>query len=86
MTSNEAYVSIYGEEPHHLEGMLDYHEKRFVFGRGWEAAQQQALASTPAQSLQAHYDELLEQCAKLCENQWDVDSAAASIRNLKGKL
>lgn len=45
----------------------------------------EALASTPAQSLQAHDDELLEQCAKLCENQWDVDSAAASIRNLKGQ-
>lgn len=42
MTSNEAYVKIYGEEPHDLQSMLDYHEKRFVFGRGWEAAQQQS--------------------------------------------
>ena len=43
------------------------------------------MYDTPAQSLQAHDDELLEQCAQLCENQWDVDSAAASIRNLKGR-
>lgn len=41
------------------------------------------LASTPAQSLQAHDNEVIERCAQLCENQWDVDSAAADIRKLK---
>ena len=44
------------------------------------------MYDTPTQSLQAHDDALLEQCARLCENQWDVDSAAASIRNLKGQV
>lgn len=29
------------------------------------------------------FNELLEHCARLCENQWDVDSAAADIRKLK---
>ena len=29
------------------------------------------------------FNELLEHCAKLCENHWDVDSAAAEIRKLK---
>ena len=43
----------------------------------------EALASTPAQSLQAHDNEVIERCAQLCENQWDVDSAAADIRKLK---
>lgn len=29
------------------------------------------------------FNELLEHCAHLCENHWDVDSAAADIRKLK---
>ena len=58
----------------------------------------QALASTPAQSLQAHDDEVIELCAKICD--WDAKQSrqiaepfaanvaeilAEEIRELKGK-
>jgi len=52
-----------------------------------------ALTSTPAQSLQAHDNEVIERCAKVCENM-DSDGystieqldCANSIRELKGKV
>ena len=53
----------------------------------------QALESTPAQSLQAHDDEVIERCAKACENlitesfskPLSFDDIAIAIRALKGK-
>jgi hypothetical protein len=51
----------------------------------------QALAATPAESLQAHDDEVIERCAKVCEALKEVDycvdvrQGAEAIRALKGK-
>ena len=55
----------------------------------------QALAKTPAQSLQAHDNEVIERCANVCENNdgswadyiWNeaVNNCAKQIRALKGK-
>ena len=42
-----------------------------------------AISKTPAQSLQEHDNEVIERCACECENHWDVDSAAETIRKLK---
>ena len=43
---------------------------------------EKTLASTPAQSLIKHNDEVIERCAKVCLNETDADN----IRALKGKL
>lgn len=47
----------------------------------------EALAKTPAQSLQAHDDEVIERCAKVCENsdRHRGEYFATKIRTLKGK-
>ena len=47
---------------------------------------EQALSSTPAESLQAHDDELIEKCAKVCEENFKpftYDGVAEAIRALK---
>ena len=45
------------------------------------------LAKTPAQSLQAHDDSLIEKCAKIADNAlWAGKVAGDKIRELKGKL
>ena len=43
------------------------------------------MASTPAQSLQAHDDEVIERCAKVCDECGTTAGAAHFIRELKGK-
>ena len=51
---------------------------------------EQILAQTPAQSLQAHDDEIIERCAKVCEELFNGEFGIAgqfaeAIRALKGK-
>ena len=59
-----------------------------LYGVGWFRAQtkaETALASTPQQSLQAHDDEVIERCAKICDDCGTAQGAARFIRLLKEK-
>ena len=45
-----------------------------------------ALPTTPAESLQAHDDDVIEKCAKVCDECGTAEVAARLIRDLKGKV
>ena len=46
----------------------------------------EALSETPAESLQAHDDEVIEKCAKVCDEWIGQEPLAEAIRALKGKV
>jgi hypothetical protein len=48
-------------------------------------SEMEALAKTPAQSLQAHDDEVIERCAKVCDECGTTAGEEHFIRALKGK-
>ena len=49
------------------------------------AALTKLLSATPAQSLAKHDDEVIEKCAKVCDECGTTEVAARLIRDLKGK-
>jgi len=52
----------------------------------WQLPAKQALASTPAQSLAEHDNEVIEICAKVCNESINTWHASRNIRALKGTL
>jgi len=51
---------------------------------GIESIAQKALASTPAQSLVEHDNEVIERCVKVCNESINTWHASRNIRALKG--
>ena len=49
----------------------------------WRTLSAKALALTPAQSLQAHDNEVIEKCAKVCDKWIGLETVAEVIRGLK---
>lgn len=85
---------IYKRQILKLEQLL---REEFIKEQSKEVAEQ-SLSKTPAQSLQEHDDEVIERCAKVCDDasqphqdeihtdaQWAAKVMAANIRALKGK-
>lgn len=80
---NVLHKFIYWECDVYLNGQNPEFSKKY----------RELLTSTPAQSLQAHDDEVIERCAKSCENlitesfskPLSFDDIAKAIRALKGK-
>ena len=86
----------------HINDLREAFRKiRSCYGDGYEVDNiaRQALSKTPAQSLQEHENEVIERCAKVCDEagqpnkdeihtdaQWAAKVLAANIRALKDQL
>ena len=69
----------------HIEELRKAAENYILEGETSLAELEKALASTPAQSLQAHDDEVIERCAKVVGSMVEYRSVIDAIRALKGK-
>ena len=92
----QAHINVLREALENLhDDIAEYQKLNNIGGYENQCMKQarQALASTPAQSLAQHDDEVIERCAKSCENlitesfskPLSFDDIAIAIRALKGK-
>ena len=79
----EAYETKINSLEVYINELRQATENYILEGETSLAELEKAIASTPAQSLQAHDDEVIERCAKIAEN-YNL-SAGNIIRALKGK-
>lgn len=77
----QAYINTLREAlKRAVEDLVPHHTKPSTY-----KIVNEALAKTPAQSLQTHDDEVIERCAKVVEGMIEYASVIDAVRALKGK-